>query len=187
MDLMAVFRFIYLVHESVYSFSWRNSWSSWGSPSSWKTISHDVNWKRVTWNKLTIWTGIPLSSPLDKWSTMIVPSASHITLIVVRNRSLELRNLSKLWKKKEKSFFLQKPIDSNDDCNIFGRQANSIKNHNHCNQTSLRNSSGTNRSGSGGDTETIILQHLKRTKIFFCLTWQQQYDQTWVICCAIER
>lgn len=31
---------------------------------------------------------MPSSSPLDKWSTIIVPNASHITLIVVRKRSL---------------------------------------------------------------------------------------------------
>lgn len=38
---------------------------------------------------------VPPSSPLDRWSTIIVPKASHMTLIVVRKRSLwEFRAMS---------------------------------------------------------------------------------------------
>lgn len=40
--------------------------------------------------------GLPANSPLERWSTIIVPRASHMTFIVVRKRSLKLEAFTQL-------------------------------------------------------------------------------------------
>lgn len=74
--------------ESFYSFSWRSSRSSWGSPSSWKWEWIKFHINLMCSQLFTFHTGVWLNSPFERWSTMMVPRASHMTLIVVRNRSL---------------------------------------------------------------------------------------------------
>lgn len=61
-------------------------------------------------------------SLLDMCSTKIVPIASHITLIVVRNRSLGRKTkndklVDRMLKIQKNN--LQKPINGNDNGNIF--------------------------------------------------------------------
>jgi hypothetical protein len=84
---------------------------------------------------------------------MMVPRASHMTLIVVRNRSLgkgkkSLRKAFVTLKALESS---QQPVDGDDNCDILSGQANGIQHHDHRDETSLRNACGTNRGGSCGD------------------------------------
>lgn len=45
---------------------------------------------------------------------------------------------------------LQQPVDSDNDCDIFSRQADGVEHHDHSNQASLWNASGTDGSGSCG-------------------------------------
>lgn len=53
------------------------------------TIFKFIEFQKVYIYDLTsICDGIPFNSPLDRWSTIMVPRASHMTLIVVRKRSL---------------------------------------------------------------------------------------------------
>lgn len=49
--------------------------------------------------------------------------------------------------------YSQKPIDCDDDSDVFSGQADSVENHDHRNQSGLRDSSCADRSGSGSYTK----------------------------------
>lgn len=104
-------------------------------------------------------TGRDFKSFLDRWSTRIVPRASHITLIVVRNRSLQNTIqpiISTCLVSRTKAHLdLQEPINGNNNGNVAGWEANSIQDHDHCDQTSLWDTSSTNWSSSRSYTENV--------------------------------
>lgn len=169
-------------YESIYSFSWRSSKSSWGSPSSCK-----VNKERKlcdTWH-CKVWFILPAVRdfrsilPLtDDQRWWFRGRHTWRWLLYGIDRWKVQKILS--WKLQSSKFsILQKPINCDDDCNVFSGQTNSVEHHDHCDETSLRNSSSADWSGSCSDTNgKVSFMNNSRINLKFPLTWQQRCVRT---------